>query len=123
MVKFSDGDDVYTIKRLKQKLQEQYKEHIFYVNIEGLENVVCFNNMAKYIINEKWQSSRNSMEDKAEWIVSTAAKIIATYVMKSKKKSVIANLIQPMKTLHLLVKAVSGLIIYKLSLNLLLFQK
>ena len=32
--------------------------------------------MAKYIINEKWQSSRDSMEDKAEWIVSTAAKII-----------------------------------------------
>ena len=29
-----------------------------------------------YIINEKWQSSRNSMEDKAAWIVSTAAKII-----------------------------------------------
>jgi len=32
--------------------------------------------MAKFIINEKWQSSRNSAEDKAEWIVSTAAKII-----------------------------------------------
>jgi len=33
--------------------------------------------MAKYIINEKWQSSRNSKEDKAEWIVSIAAKIIS----------------------------------------------
>ena len=76
MVEFSDGDDVYTIKRLKQKLQEHYKEHIFFANVEGRENVVCFKNMAKYIINEKWQSSRDSMEDKAEWIVSTAAKII-----------------------------------------------
>lgn len=76
MVEFSDGDDVYTVKRLKQKLQEHYKEHIFFANVEGHENVVCFKNMAKYIINEKWQSSRNSTEDKAEWIVSTAAKII-----------------------------------------------
>ena len=76
MVEFSDGGDVYTIKRLKQKLQEHYKEHIFFANVEGHENVVCFKNMAMYIINEKWQSSRNSMEDKAVWIVSTAAKIV-----------------------------------------------
>jgi len=32
--------------------------------------------MPKYIINEKWQSSRNSTEDKTEWLVSTAAKLI-----------------------------------------------
>ena len=76
IIEFSDGADVYTIKRLKQKLQELYQEHIFFANVEGCENVVCFKNMAKYIINEKWQSSRDSMEDKAEWIVSTAAKII-----------------------------------------------
>ena len=76
MVEFSDGGDVYTIKRFKQKLQEHYKEHIFFANVEGRENVVCFKNMAMYIINEKWQSSRNSMEDKAAWIVSTAAKIV-----------------------------------------------
>ena len=70
MVEFSDGDDVYTIKRLKQRLQEHYKELIFYANVEGRENVVCFKNMAtgKYIINEKWQSSRNGMEDKVDWI-------------------------------------------------------
>ena len=73
MVELSEGDDVYTNKRLKQKLQENYKEH---ANVEGRKNVVCFKNMAKFIINEKWQSSRNSTEDKAEWIVSTAAKII-----------------------------------------------
>ena len=30
MIEFSDGADVYTIKRLKQKLQELYQEHIFF---------------------------------------------------------------------------------------------
>ena len=61
MTEFSDGSGVYTTKRLKQKLQEYYQEHIFFANVEGHENVVCFRNMAKFIINEKWQSSRNSM--------------------------------------------------------------
>ena len=45
MVEFSDGGDVYTIKRLKQQLQEHYKEHIFFANVEGRENVVCFKNI------------------------------------------------------------------------------
>ena len=76
MTKFADGFGVYTIKRLKQKLQEHYQEHIFFANVEGHENVVCFRNMAKFIINEKWHSSRNGMENEAEWIVTTAAKII-----------------------------------------------
>ena len=76
MTEFSDGSGVYTVKRLKQKLQEHYQEHIFFANVEGRENVVCFRNMAKYIINEKWHSSRTSTEDEAEWIVTTAAKII-----------------------------------------------
>ena len=121
MVEFSNGDDVYTIKRLKQKLQEHYKEHIFFAKVKGRENIVCFKNMAKCIITEKWQSSRNSIEDEAAWIVSTAAKIIRDEIQE---KSMIANLTQATKTSHLLVKAVSGfLIIYKLSLNLLLFQK
>ena len=76
MTAFSDGSDVYTNKRLKQKLQEHYQEHIFFANVEGRENVICFRNMAKFIINEKWQSSRKSKEDEAECIITTAAKTI-----------------------------------------------
>ena len=84
MTEFSDGSGVYTVKRLKQKLQEHYQEHIFFANVEGRENVVCFRNMAKYIINEKWHSSRTSMEDEAEWIVTTAAKIIRDQIREKK---------------------------------------
>lgn len=76
MVEFSDGADVYSIKRLKQKLKERYHEHIFFANVAGHDNVVCFRNMANYIINEKWHSTRKSTDDEAEWIVTTAAKII-----------------------------------------------
>ena len=59
MVEFSDNEsEVYTIKRLKQKLQEHYKEFIFFSDIQGRSNVLCFRNMAKIIINEKLYSER-----------------------------------------------------------------
>ena len=77
MKEFSGNSEVYTVKRLKQKLQEHYKEFIFFAEVEGRGNVVCFKNMAKYIINEKWYSEKKAdIEDEAERIVITAAKII-----------------------------------------------
>ena len=77
MKEISDNSEVYTIKRLKQKLQEHYKEFIFFAEVEGRSNVVCFKDMAKYIINEKWHSEKKAnIEDEAERIVITAAKII-----------------------------------------------
>ncbi len=78
MVEFSGNEsNVYTIKRLKQKLQEHYKEFIFFSDIEGRSNVVCYKNMAKYIINEKWYSEKKAdIDDEAVRIVTAAAKII-----------------------------------------------
>ena len=52
MVEFAGESEVYSIKRLKQKLQEHYKEHAFFSEMEGRSNVLCFKNMVEYIINE-----------------------------------------------------------------------
>ena len=49
MKEISDNSEINTIKRLKQKLQEHYKEFIFFAEVEGYSNVLCFKNMAKYI--------------------------------------------------------------------------
>ena len=50
---------------------------VFFAEFEGRENVVCFRNMAKYIINDKWYTGKKeNIEDEAERIVVTAAKII-----------------------------------------------
>ena len=77
MMVFSDGSEVYTVKRLKQKLEEHYGECVFFAEFEGRENVVCFRNMAKYIINDKWYTGKKeNIEDEAERKVVTAAKII-----------------------------------------------
>ena len=88
MKEISDNSEVYTVKRLKQKLQEHYKEFIFFAEVEGRGNVVCFKNMAKYIINEKWYSDKKAnIEDEAERIVITAAKIIRAEIREKEYNS------------------------------------
>ena len=42
MKEISDNFEVYTVKRLKQKLQDHYKEFIFFAEVEARGNVVCF---------------------------------------------------------------------------------
>ena len=48
MTEISGGSDVYTPKRLKQKLHEHYEDFIFFAEVEGHGNVLCFRNMASY---------------------------------------------------------------------------
>ena len=50
------GDDrVYCLKRLKQKLQERYGNNLYFAEIEGKSNVVCFQNMIDYYLNDLWK--------------------------------------------------------------------
>ncbi|MES9882368.1 MAG: hypothetical protein ABW185_15965 [Sedimenticola sp.] len=71
------GDnEVYSQKRLKQKLEDHYGDHIVFSEICGRKNVVCFRNMAHLIINEWYSESRKTPKDDAERIVRAAAKII-----------------------------------------------
>ena len=68
---------MYSIKRLKQKLQDHYKELLFFAEFKGRKNVVCFRNMASFIINEKWYKERSSnVTDEVNRIVSAAAKLV-----------------------------------------------
>lgn len=76
MAEFSRGSETYSPKRLKQKVQEHYKQFIFFAEIEGRRNVVCFRNMANYIINGPWHSDKKGdIEDEAGRIVTAAAKL------------------------------------------------
>ena len=48
--------------------------HIF-LNAEGYEDIVCFRIVVEDI-NEKLQSFKSNIEDKAEWVVQTVMKIM-----------------------------------------------
>ena len=78
MIDIAGGsNDVYSVKRLKQKLQDKYKDFIFFAEVQGRKNVVCLRNMADCIINDKWyEAKKQNIQDESERIVACAAKII-----------------------------------------------
>ena len=81
----SSGKEMYTVKRLKQKLHEHYKEFIFFAKVQGRANVVCFRNMTDFLINETWQAQRKeNIAEESLRIVTTAAKIIQAEIRDSK---------------------------------------
>ena len=62
----NENEDVYYVKRLKQKLQYCYRDHLFFAEANGRKNVVCFRDMASLIINDKWyEAKRDNIEDKS----------------------------------------------------------
>ena len=64
-------------KAVETKLEDEYKDSLVFAEVNGQSNIVCFRNMAEYIINNKWYESRreDSSED-AHRIITTAAKLI-----------------------------------------------
>ncbi|KAK6192248.1 hypothetical protein SNE40_003750 [Patella caerulea] len=78
MERLSGDGQSYSEKRLRQKLQEKYGDHVFFAQMGGSrKDVVCFVDMASLIINEKWYQDRKSDKNlEAQRIMSTAAKLI-----------------------------------------------
>ena len=56
MVEIFD-EEIYTVKRIKQKLQERYKDNIFFVEISS-RNAVYFRKAASWIISHQWSNNK-----------------------------------------------------------------
>ena len=77
MQRFSESNEAYSTKWLKKKLKDRHSDYLYFAEINGRKNVLCFKNMANYIINEKWYEKRQiNVDDEAKRIVITAAKVI-----------------------------------------------
>ena len=62
MAEISGKSEIYSMKRMKQKLLEHYDDSTFFAEVGGCDNV-CFRNMAKHV-NEKWyKGQKDSIED------------------------------------------------------------
>ena len=58
-----------------------FGDQVFYSDVNGKSNVVCFRNMANTITNGKWYEDKNSnIDDEAKRIVTTAAKLIKSQI-------------------------------------------
>ena len=85
MSELAGDDSVYCLKRLKQKLQERYGNKLYFDEIEGKSNVVCFQNMIDYYLNDLWKEKRRKDKEKAaERIVMTAAKVVMAEIREKK---------------------------------------
>ena len=80
MIEIVGGENeykVYSTKWLKTKLQQKFGDHVFFSEVNGKSNVVCFRNMANTIINDKLCEDKNcNIDDETKRIVTTAAKLI-----------------------------------------------
>jgi hypothetical protein len=69
---------------LKRKLEEKYCDDIFFSEVCGRKNVICFQNMASRLINEKWYADRScNVADESIRIVTAAAKLIQAQIRES----------------------------------------
>ena len=85
MCKIAGGEgEVYRRKQLKRKLKDCYGDHVFLAEMYGRNDVVCFRNMANYILNERcysdWKS--DSTQD-AYTIIQSTAQIIREEVCET----------------------------------------
>ena len=81
MLEFSGGKDTYSAKWLKHRLFERYKDSLYFAEIDGRPNVVCFKTKTSSVLNEKWYKEQKcGVEDEAEHIVERAAKIILSEI-------------------------------------------
>jgi hypothetical protein len=69
---------VYSVKSIKNKLEERYGEHMFFAEVRGRRNVLCFRDFVNHVLSDKWYwEKEESNEEKSERIVRQAARLIA----------------------------------------------
>ena len=81
-------EDVYTVKRIKEKLQDKYKDNIFFAEVSDRKNDVCFRNTASRIISDQlYDNMRSNADDKSKQIIETDVKLIKSDIRDNLKRS------------------------------------
>ena len=77
----NENEDVYSVNKLKQKLQDRYTDHLFFAEVNGRKNLICFCDMASLIIKDTWYEDKwGNIKDESERIELAAAKIIKVQI-------------------------------------------
>ena len=88
MVELSQDGNTYSVKTLKTKLKEHYIDFIYFAEIEGKPNIVCFRDTINHIINSTWyEGKKENRHDEATRIIKMAAKIIRSDIRDSRYDS------------------------------------
>ena len=72
-------------KEAKAKLQERSRNKLYFAEIEGKSNFLCFQNMIDYYLDDLWKEKRQKDKGKGtERIVMTVSKVIMTEIIETK---------------------------------------
>ena len=83
-------EEVYTRPWMKKMREKKYASLIYFVEINGKTNVVCFKDAAEVLINNKlYECRKKNVEEEAERIVQQAAKIILGQIRTTKYDTVV----------------------------------
>ena len=81
MTTLSNNGEVYTIKTLKQKLLERYRDNIYFAQLPGRENVIGFRNMTDQILSDLKKKEQQTKMD----IIIAAAKLVKADIREIEK--------------------------------------
>lgn len=81
MVQLSENDNSYTTKHIKNLLKEKYGSYVFFSDASReTKNVICFQDMASYIINKRLNDKKGDTKDETESIIKAAADLIKSEI-------------------------------------------
>ena len=78
----ANSERIYSMKHLKRKLEEKYRDDIIISQTEGKPNLVCFKDVARFII-EKSKTEKEDANER-EVIIKTAAKLIKAKILNQR---------------------------------------
>ena len=64
MTNFADNENVYDVRWIRQLLTEHYPQHISFIENAGQETIICFKDMASFIINIKYKEKKMTYKKK-----------------------------------------------------------
>ena len=79
------SDRVYSASHLKSKLQEKYGQHIYFAEVHGRKNVVCFQDLCSFIVSDACYAQQKRDDDsEKKRIIKTVAKLTVAEIRDMK---------------------------------------
>ena len=83
VVEIAGTERVYDVRYLKKMLKVHYQEHIFFTDEPDKDSIICFKNMADFIINQKYKEKKGNIKDETERIIAAAANLIKAEIREN----------------------------------------
>ena len=83
MLEHSANQDVYDIRYIKKILKDKYGANIYFSDHRGSSTLICFQDMANFIINKRFKEKKNDIEDESLRIIKAAATLIKAEIRET----------------------------------------